>query len=284
MPRDRANIRVDLWADDDWRSLTPTAQWLYLHLLTAPTLNYVGVADWRPARISAVTRNTTPKKVEAYALELEAARFVHFDDVTEEASIRSFLRHDGALTNPNLWKSIGRDFAAVASARLRSSIALEFQRLRDENPDGLGKVNPWASRDLQTLGKFTPSDTPSDRGSHRGSDSGWDTTTTTSTTPSKEGVVPRKRGTRIPEPFIVTAEMRAWAAKETPSLDVDDVTRRFVNYWRAATRNAAKLDWRATWENWLLKDNDQKPRGSKDDQALEVLAMGARLQQQEIEQ
>ena len=77
------------------------------------------------------------------------------------------------------------------------------------------------------------------------------------TTP--KGVVPRKRGTRIPDQFVVTREMRDWAADRTPLVNVDDATERFVNYWRAkAGRDATKLDWPATWRNWLIKDQDDR--------------------------
>lgn len=78
--------------------------------------------------------------------------------------------------------------------------------------------------------------------------------------PSKEGSVgPRKRGTRIPDPFIVTKDMREWAADRTPLVVVDDTTERFVNYWRAkAGKDATKLDWLATWQNWLLRDHDDR--------------------------
>lgn len=61
-----------------------------------------------------------------------------------------------------------------------------------------------------------------------------------------------KKGTRIPEPFFVTAEMRQWAAEEVPSVDVSCETRKFCDYWRATPgAKGVKLDWVATWRNWL---------------------------------
>jgi hypothetical protein len=78
----------------------------------------------------------------------------------------------------------------------------------------------------------------------------------TDTTP--KGVVPRKRGSRIPDPFIVTAEMRRWAAEKALPVDVDRATEKFVNHWRAKPgQGALKLDWTATWRNWLLNDADR---------------------------
>lgn len=68
---------------------------------------------------------------------------------------------------------------------------------------------------------------------------------------------PRKRASRIPEPFVVTADMREWAAMRTPLVDVESSTERFVNHWRAKSgKDATKLDWPATWRNWLLRDQE----------------------------
>ena len=77
---------------------------------------------------------------------------------------------------------------------------------------------------------------------------------------------PRKRGTtkgtRIPEPFIVTAQMRAEMAAECPSLDIDHSTKQFADYWRAASgRTAIKKDWIAAWRFWMRRDaNDNGNR------------------------
>lgn len=100
---------------------------------------------------------------------------------------------------------------------------------------------------------------------------------------------PTTRGTRIPEPFMVTAEMRAWAASRTPNVDVNTSTEMFVNYWRAkAGREAIKRDWIATWHNWLLTDEQKAgraPAGTRPTRGQEHLAYIASLanEQQEIE-
>lgn len=61
------------------------------------------------------------------------------------------------------------------------------------------------------------------------------------------------RGTRLPEPFNLSKEMSDWAAEKRPSVDAVLETEKFVNYWRAKSgRDATKLDWRATWNNWIL--------------------------------
>lgn len=63
------------------------------------------------------------------------------------------------------------------------------------------------------------------------------------------------RATRIPEPFTVTPDMVTWARENTPGLDHRAVTERFVDYWCAvAGKGGTKLDWTATWRNWLRRE------------------------------
>jgi len=96
---------------------------------------------------------------------------------------------------------------------------------------------------------------------------------------SSEGAA--KRGQRLPEPFMVTAPMREWAAREVPTVAVDASTRRFVDHWRAESGpKASKKDWVAAWRNWLRRDSEHVRPGSKpskDDRALTLLEMGREL-------
>lgn len=65
------------------------------------------------------------------------------------------------------------------------------------------------------------------------------------------------RGTRIADPFNLTPDMRAWAKEKRPLVDLVLETEKFVNYWRAkAGRDGVKLDWTATWRNWILNSKD----------------------------
>lgn len=73
---------------------------------------------------------------------------------------------------------------------------------------------------------------------------------------------PRTRGTRIPDDFAVTPEMRDWAKEHVPELAGQRETEKFINYWRAkAGAGASKLDWVATWRNWMLNAADRLPQG-----------------------
>lgn len=90
----------------------------------------------------------------------------------------------------------------------------------------------------------------------------------------------RKRSTRIPEPFMVTAEMRAWAASEVPGVDVDAHTREFVDYWRGKSgKDATKADWPATWRNWMRKASrwSQPAKATPNQKAQTALDIARRL-------
>lgn len=67
-----------------------------------------------------------------------------------------------------------------------------------------------------------------------------------------------KRGTRIPADFAVTPEMVAWATERCPQVDGRLETEKFVNHWRGKSgKDATKVDWPATWRNWMLNARDR---------------------------
>lgn len=54
--------------------------------------------------------------------------------------------------------------------------------------------------------------------------------------------------------------MVAWARANVPNVDGRRETEKFRNYWRAkAGREAVKLDWIATWKNWMLTAAERLP-------------------------
>jgi hypothetical protein len=65
------------------------------------------------------------------------------------------------------------------------------------------------------------------------------------------------RGTRLPEPFLVTAEMRAWYREHIGAqVDGQREHEKFVDYWRA--NGKAMKDWPATWRNWMRRATEQR--------------------------
>jgi hypothetical protein len=60
-------------------------------------------------------------------------------------------------------------------------------------------------------------------------------------------------------PFEITPDMVAWARENCPLVDGKRETERFCDYWRAIPgARGRKLDWPATWRNWLRKEHDDE--------------------------
>lgn len=71
---------------------------------------------------------------------------------------------------------------------------------------------------------------------------------------SRSAAKPASRATRLTSDFTVTPEMRSWAATSTPHVSVDKATEQFIDYWQSKAGNATKLDWVATWRNWMRRE------------------------------
>ena len=134
MARDHARIRLDIWDDDDFRDLPSSSQWLYFHLCSSKSLSFCGVTDWRPARIGAHTAELTGDDIECFAADLEAGQFVIVDRDSEEALVRSFIRHDGLMKEPNMAKAMVKDHAVIGSRVLRAVVIDQLKRYKRQEP------------------------------------------------------------------------------------------------------------------------------------------------------
>jgi uncharacterized protein YdaU (DUF1376 family) len=69
-----------------------------------------------------------------------------------------------------------------------------------------------------------------------------------------------KRGSRLAQDWFLTKAMGDWATQERPDLDVRQVAEQFKDYWVAqAGQKGVKLDWDATWRNWVRNTKAVKP-------------------------
>lgn len=85
--------------------------------------------------------------------------------------------------------------------------------------------------------------------------------TDTDTEDSPPCVPPRRStGTRLPKDWQPSPSDVAEAEKE--GLSADDIRReaaKFRDYWHAKTgKDATKLDWSATWRNWVRRSNESR--------------------------
>lgn len=147
MAREYAQIGTGLWLSDEWRSLTPPAQHLFMLVLSDPELSYAGVTDWKPARLVQRAAEWSVPELMGAAGELSAAFWLVFDQETDEVMVRSFLRHDSLLKQPRMAVSMANAFAAIGSNKLRAAVVFELARLRKERPD----LPAWDKPQVKTV-------------------------------------------------------------------------------------------------------------------------------------
>ena len=242
MARDHARINLAIWSDDDWRDLTPAAQHLYFVLLTQPTLTYAGVADWRPARLRALAGEWDGETFDRAASELARNLYIVVDEDTEEALIRSFVRHDGLMKQRNMAVSMVRAYEAIASKGIRGVFVHELGRLRESDPD----LGGWVScSHLLDNRSFDPADYPT---GYPGDDPTVDPSVegqpTGEPTPSVEGC-PTPTPSPTPSPHSLLHAPAANAAGGARKRA--DYSPEFEAFWAAYPRKEAK---RQAWKAW----------------------------------
>lgn len=268
MARNYGNVLTAIWRlDGDFVKRSASAQRLYLLLATQPEISACGVLPLRVRRWSALSPDGTESDVIQALKELEEHRYIVVDGDTEELLVRSFTRHDGGYANPRRLPSIRDAADAIESSKLLVVLAGEFDRLElAEQWRGKAKTQVNSHSDSQTDsqsigephidGMAIPSATAR-TATHNPQP------TTRSLREPDAAAPAKKRGTRIPDDFTVSAEMVAWARGRVPHVDGPHETEKFINYWQSKSRDAARLDWDKTWRNWMLTAAERTPTGQR---------------------
>lgn len=258
MARTYARVKTAVWADDEFRGLPPDAQHLYFVLLTSAGLSYCGVTDWRPVRIAPNAHEWSALEVERAAWILHERLYIVVHGDTEEVLIRSFVRNDGFMDQPNVAAAMVRDYARISSPILRGVVVHELLRLHKEqpqlkgwvraesllgnpsvnpsgNPTGWGPPNPTVGVPVGVNGTprethaplHTPSPTPS---------------------PSSPSDTPRSaRKRHIPDDWQPNDKHRDLATQL--ELDLTTEVERFRDYDKA--KGPIWKDFDAAFNNWL---------------------------------
>lgn len=252
MAREFAQIKLSIWADDEWRDLSPDARYLYLTLLTSPTLTHCGTADWRPARISAL--NGQPRDlVQNAGAEMVDSLHLLIDEETEEVLIRSFIRNDGLMKQPRMAVSMANAYAAVASRPIRGVLVHELKRLRKDFPDLSGWDKEKAT-DLLDLASIDPSTYPLGKGRFGGGFTPGLGQTQTSVSGSTKGLP-----TPAPSPATATSSLTPSPSK-TATADALAVQEAgdegFEAFWGAYSKKVGRGAAVKAWGKAIKKADD----------------------------
>jgi hypothetical protein len=147
--------------------------------------------------------------------------------------------------------STGANGANQANAQANPSFASTFASASPEFASDLlpdGDAAQTADLGVEANGASKSSNTPSNRVSPVPVP-----VTTDASNEASVAAQERRRATRIPADFYPSASLIAWAKTTCPQVDGKRETEKFINYWTAKSgRDATKLDWDATWRNWIL--------------------------------
>ena len=134
--RKYASVLIDIWRDQDWKKLTPDAQWLYLLLLSQPTMNTAGILPLQCSKWARYAEGTTEARVRAAVDVLADKRFIYVDGDTEEVLVRSFVRH-GLTPSWKLLKAAVECACKAQSSAIRAVFLDELKRSEGYEKDEL---------------------------------------------------------------------------------------------------------------------------------------------------
>lgn len=134
MARTRASLLCDIWLNDNWRSLTSRAKYLYVLLLSQPKLTLAGCLDVKVARWSEMAPDTPPTVIDACLSELVGGDFIALDEDTDELVIRTFVKHDVG-NNKNSQRGVWSAWQGIESEYLRRVVVANIPDVLWDNPD-----------------------------------------------------------------------------------------------------------------------------------------------------
>lgn len=156
------------------------------------------------------------------------------------------VRQDGMLINERAQDEIEQRHERN-SKQARNAQARWQKEPEINNKNNKGTVPPQCQRDPDHMP--TRSQKPDTRSQNK---------------KEREGA-PARRGTRLPADWTPSPENSAFCRKEgLTDDDAANIGRRFKNHWLAKPgKDAVKLDWDRTWENWVLRDIEDGRVGNR---------------------
>lgn len=169
MARKHARLLLSIWDDADFTALAPTEQSVYFGIISSRDLSWCGVAPLLPQRLVRNAAGLTERKIASALDRLCKDRFVVIDRDTAELAVRTFVRHDEIMRQPNVVKAMATALDRVHSDRLRDVILDEVARDYVENPGYPGWKTlensfPMVSAKVHEKASRNPSANPSEMG------------------------------------------------------------------------------------------------------------------------
>jgi hypothetical protein len=146
MARKHARLLIGIWDDDDYKSLGLELQGLYCALLAYPRISWCGIIDYIPKRLVRIDPSLTEKALWEKLVSLHKHdRMIQIDTSTDEMLVRTFIKHDEIMKQPNVAKAMAKAIGDIQSWDLRCIVISELGKLYIEQPDLKG----WGHEGLE---------------------------------------------------------------------------------------------------------------------------------------
>lgn len=153
---------------------------------------------------------------------------------------------------------VGKAIKANSPVDLGALLAAGFI-LDVSEPEGKTPTESTVSQDASALLAECSESAPSEDREQRTESKKVVQNTSCSSPRATDATSARARGTRIPDDWTLSEALREWSTAEAnearaPPDIVDRQAARFRDYWRGRSgQDARKVDWDATWRNWLRR-------------------------------
>lgn len=225
------NIKPSFFANDDLADIDPLGRLLFIGLWTVADRD--GRLEDRPRRIKAEVLPYDDCDVDSLLDDLRKHGFIQRYEVGGERFIQvvNFTKHQ----NPHVKESASS--IPAPDEHHASTVQEQVQTRPEPEQAGLIPDSGFPLTDSGYQGEDGPPAAQPDP------------------TPTKPKA---PRASRLPTDWKLPAEWEAWALAEHPSWTpegVRHVADRFRDYWLAqGGANARKVDWQATWRNWVRRE------------------------------
>lgn len=121
MPRRFAPLKTAIWSDDDFCTLSPMGQRMYMQVLSQKRLSLCGVVPYAPRNWARGCAELTTDDIETHLGELVDRGYVYIDHDTEELWVRTMVKHDpprGARSIAGMWN----DWLEIDSPEIRQRV------------------------------------------------------------------------------------------------------------------------------------------------------------------
>ncbi len=166
MARDHGRVLCAIWRDRDFRQRSIAAQRLYMLLLSQANVNNAGVLPLQVSKWAKGCDQTRSDDIQAALDELAEHRFVFYDEDTEEALIRSYMRNDGVMKHKYIWTNALRCAEHTESPVLREVLAEELLRTRRKDAEAVAATLMGMPPEPDPDGIPIPSETDSNDQCH----------------------------------------------------------------------------------------------------------------------